>query len=718
MSSIQKYQIQKERDKITKSILQTGREFDKYDIYNGMAEVFSKYTPGVPYYTPLHIEKFERSNKEVYNESFILLEQDLDAIYHSYRLNEINILSAKEHYDSNMYHIMELMSSISAELEIAKEYIAKNVPYNTYIINFFNLSHTNTKDLSKHNIQKTNCEIDFAKSLVCNKNISPPSAILNTSDATIYVNTNVDKITTDGDINNILDKNKLSMVSLKTQSSTSDIHEVVIDIDLKKQYFISLVELDAFNIDNDEISFYISQDGVNYYRKENIYTKKDIIWNFESMLVRYMRILFKKGNVTNVNNKKSSMTTITSLTISLASFNKNGIFVSEKARMYDASDVVIYPEHYIPPTCNILYFIGYEDKNNNVEWIPIKPEEQVDLGLFKTEELFATYMTSEKFGEWDFDRDDDNILFYIHALKNNNITSSLNIRAGYHQWLIERIDLSKKYLNGIPSDGKVNISDYSLKDVVAIAPLDMNINELRCEKEQNCILMSCFVLSEADEVITDRFIKYPVSYDENGDPIEIFDVKVIVNGKQVLPSKERYSFRLKKGENNIKIMILLCNHTYDLDDLDNTKTIVHNFNVLSTKHTVFAGPQMKRVSYNVINNSAHHFKLDQYAIKQGDDGVDYLITKFDPNYILSPHDPYSISVDDVPVPQYTPYNAYINNSEFMRMYIKYKYMPEKVKENITTEDGDSSIRLRLMAKLISKDKNTSPYINNIKVVTL
>ena len=715
MSIIQQLQIDNLKKHIKTNMLQSGSKPDETTISRKIQEEITYNIPGTPYYKPINLEAFSISNKDAYNDSFKKLNYDLNIIYNAYNYNEFELSKSKELYDYNMYEIIEILSKLSNEIDFAKEYINRNTKYNSHTIDFFNLEKVNTKDLSLHNINKTTSEINLSNAVLHNTNISTPGSIISISESDINIKSNADTIEIKGDKKSILSVNKMSTLSIKTTSRTKKVHTITIDIDLKNTIMATMVELDALNISDDEIILFVSEDGTNYYRKESIYTSNNTIWNFDKAKFRYLRLLINKGNVLQVNDNEITNTCLVSLKVSKSSFKTNGVFVSSEFDISNSSHVMIIPNQYTPPRTNVIYYVGYKNNDNNIEWIQSDINKYIYLGLHEEEKMFANYSTSDAFGTWDFDREKNKRLFYIHKLKNNYSINSLDVRAGYHQWLIERVDLTYKYPNGIPDNKKVNLNDYSLSNVSGIAPLDLNTNELKCKRNNNYIVMSCYVVCDKEMIIKDRFINYDISKDSDGNDIEIFDKKVLVNGKEVLPTKDRYSFLLRAGENSIKIIILLCNHTYESENSLLTKTIKHNFNLLSVDNEVFAGPKMKRINYNVINEYAHKYKLDQYAVKKDTDGEEFIITKFDPNYVLNPNDPYSINIDD---DFYTPTNADTNNSEFFRVLIKYMYMKEDTKNNITDENGNSNIKLRVMSKLLSDNNDTTPFINNIRVVTV
>ena len=72
--------------------------------------------------------------------------------------------------------------------------------------------------------------------------------------------------------------------------------------------------------------------------------------------------------------------------------------------------------------------------------------------------------------------------------------------------------------------------------------------------------------------------------------------------------------------------------------------------------------------------------------------------------------------DDKDNPKAVEQEIYMNNSPSFRTYLTYKHMLKSTKEYITNKNGNSNVRLRVMAKLSTSDYTVSPAINSIKIV--
>lgn len=714
MINIQEYQIKEKEKEIVNNILKNGDLVNTFDVITKLNSFFEEKTPGLPYYENLKLKPHSKSDKDTYNKSFKEFENDLNIAFSIYNNQEKAILEAKNTFDCEVLELYKEFDELNSEIELANEFSNKGIVYNPYIINFNTLENINDKNLYEHNIPRTTCEIDFDKSILRNELISTPNDKLDLSKSKIIVTTKSKMLNIDKDIKNIISENSTDVVNVETKSQLDSPQEISIEIIFDKYYYLSKIDMNCFNILNSEVTLFLSEYDDNYIQKETIKGDKSLSWVFNRKKLSRLKIIIKK-NIADYKSKNyfSSIFSIINISAYNEKYCKNGVYTSNVIRFNESiTDVMIIPSHDMPPKTDIGYYIGYEDKKNDIQWNQIKPNELFDLNLLYKDEMILNYTTSEDFGRWDFDRTTGKRLFFIHKIPKNTNLNSIYLRAGHSQWLIERLDVSDKYENGYPEDLKVNLSDYSSSRVTAISALDMSMTEIRCEKTWNYFIMSSYAICDEDTIIEDRFFSYDFTYIEDK-KIETLDVVVLVNGRKIFAKDNKYSFRFKKGENQIKVIILFGNQ--DITDIENLKTIKHNFNLLDTNIKIFAGPAMKRMNYNSLYKYISEKDLKYYAIKT-ENNEDYIVTKFDPNFVLNPFDPYSIKTINEEDKQYEIPNIYINNSEYMRMYIKFKHMLQSTIEEIRNTSGDRSIRCRLMARLSSSDDSVSPTIQKVKVV--
>lgn len=732
MINIQEYQIKKKEDEIVNKALLNGDIVTSFDVITKLNNFFNYKTAGLPYYKNIRLKPHSKSDPTVWNNSFKELGEDLEVAYEIYNNQEKAVLEAKSSFDSEILSLYKEFDELNSEIELANIFSNKGIVYYPYIINFNDLKDINSENLYDHNIPYTNCEVDFDKSLMRNELHSTPNDKIDLSKSAISITTPSKNLASNKDVKAIVSENSTEVVTVETRSQNDKNQELHIDVRLDRPYEMSKIDLSCFNISNAKAVLLVSDDNENYIELEVQNGYKYISWVFNKRKVSRFKIIIRKNkNDIEVDETSICIYSIVNISAYNDKYNTSGVFTSNVVRFDEAiTDVCIYPTHSMPPMTDISYFIGYEDKNNDIEWYPIKPYEMFDLNLLYKNEMILNYVTSDIFGRWDFDRETKKRLFYIHEIPDNTNLNSIYLRAGHSQWLIERLDVTPKYEEDHPKDKKVNINDYSKSYVTAMSPLDMSMTEIRCEKEWNYFVMSSYVVCDKETIIEDRFMTYEFTLDEEGNPNETLDLALIVNGRRIFAKDGKFSFRLRKGENLIRLMVLFGNQ--DVSDIEHLKCITHNFNLLSSDNEVFAGPKMERMSYNALERYTSEKDLKHYAIKTVGT-KDYIVTKFDPNYVLSPFDPYGTpekadgknkivptadSNDDAigSPPTYDPPNIYMNNSEYMRMYTKFRHMLPTTLEKITNKDRDSSIRLRVMARLTSSDISVSPTITRIKVV--
>lgn len=696
MINIQEYQIKQKEEEVYTDLLKGGQLVTTYEVNKRVNDFFDDNTPGLPYFKPQKIEPYSKSDKSKYNEMFYNINEDLKIAFSIYNNQSEYVVTSQSAYDLEMESIHNKIDLLMLHSEILEEYSKKNISYYPKILTFSDLTDVNTKNLYKHNIPYTTAEIDFNTSTLRNELHSTPNDKIDISKATIKLTSSGFRTTADKDISLITNDADSDIVTITLNgNSDSNSSELILDISLEYPKEISKIVFTGYSLYNTSIKLLLSEDGDNFMEKSKIEGQSINTWRFNRTRVSAFKICISKYKSDYEEDKEKFFYYILkNISLYNDKYSKTSVYVSNVINFDNPiSDITIIPDHKKPPNTDISYFVGTEDKNNDIEWKAIKPNVPLDIKLLLKEEMILNYFTSEIFGEQKFDRKLNEYCFYIHELPENTNINSLDVRTGHSQWLIEKLDPTGK-----DRDNKVSQTDYSKAKVIGIAPLDVTIMEIKCEERWNYFLMSQYVICENDTIIENRSIKFNKTN-------EVFDYIVLINGKQIFAKNNKFAFKLKKGENMVQIMMLLGN--LDVSNPDNIKTVSHNFNLMAHSKEIYAGPKMQRVSYNSLSKNVSSHSLKYYSINT-EDFKDKIIVKYDPNYVLKPTDPISTFTNITDIK--------INNSEYFRVYLKYKNMPDRVKIGITNADNDSNIRCRVMAKLSTSDISVSPYINSIKVV--
>lgn len=695
MINIQEYQIKQKEEEIYTELLKNGQNVTTYEVNKKVNDFFDHNTPGLPYFKPTKIEPYSKSDKAKYNDMFYRINEDLKIAFSIFNSQSEYSITSQSAYDLEMENIHNKIDLLMLHSEILENYSKKNISYYPKILTFSNLTDVNTRNLYKNNIPFTTSEIDFNTSTLRNELHSTPNDKIDISNAELKLSCSGFRATAGKDVRLITNDVDSDIVDITLKgNSEQNQAELFISVFLETPKEVSKIELTGYSLYNTSIKLLLSEDGDNFLEKSKMEGQSTNTWRFNKTKISALKICITKYK-SDFEDEDDRYFYYILKNISLYNdkYSKTSVYVSNVIKFDNPiSDITITPDHKKPPNTDIAYFVGTEDKNNDVEWKAIKPNVPLDIKLLAKEEMILNYFTSEIFGEQKFDRKLGEYCFYIHELPESTNLNSLDIRTGHSQWLIEKLDATEK-----TKDKKVLQSDYSKSKVTNIAPLDATIMEIRCEEAWNYFLMSQYVICENDTIIENRSIKFDVTN-------ETFDYIVLINGKQIFSKNNKFAFKLKKGENIVQIMVLLGN--LNISNLDSIKTIKHNFNLMAYSKEIYAGPKMQRVSYNSLSKNVSNHSLKYYSINT-EDLKDKIIVKYDPNYILKPIDPTLKLVED---------DIKMNNSEYFRVYLKFKNMPKNVKDNITNADKDSSIRCRIMAKLSTADISVSPYINSIKVV--
>ncbi|MCC0781752.1 hypothetical protein IR152_01105 [Clostridioides sp. ES-S-0108-01] len=704
MMNIQEYQLKIKEEEIIKRLLNNGDLVTFYEVNKFISEFFEKKIIGLPYFKPITLLPYQNSDKEQFNTMFENIEYDLKSIYEVHNHQVDSSIETVSKYDLEMINIYNEANKIIAYSEIANEFSSKKKSYYPYVITFNTLEDTNTINLVKNNIPKSTCEIDYNTSTLRNELHSIPDDKIDLSKSNLKILSNGQEISTNTNL--ILNEALNESISLNITPIKNEVQIITIDLELDDIKTISRIELSGYSLQDTVITLLLSSDNKNFKEKFKCNGEKNNIWRFNKEDVLSIKFIIEKYEIDQEEiDNLGSLFVLNNISLYNDKYSKTSVYTSNKINIDEPiSNITLNPKNKIPPMTNISYFVGIEDKNNSVEWKSIKPGIALDLNLLYKEEKLLNYYTSDLFGKRDFDIELKNFLFYVQQLPEYVNLNSIEMRTGHSQWMIERLDVSDKYNQEYPSSLKVSINDYAKHRVTGIAPMDANTMEIMCKSVWNYIVMSQYVNCLEETVIENKYFSFEKDK-------EVFDVIVLVNGRQVFKKDNTYAFKLKKGENKVQIMFLLGK----LDLSEPVKTIKHNFNLMSNSDSIFAGSKMERVTYNSLVKDISAHSLKYYAIKSTDN-IDGIVVKFDPNYMISPNDPVNIESKEKKIPQYQRPDIKINTAEYFRIFVKYKYMLPSTIKKLKSMDGNSLIRCRVMAKLSTSDISVTPVINNIKVV--
>lgn len=641
MINMQQYQIKQKDDEFSMELLKNGHGATSYQVNKKITEFFENKTPGLPYFKPITLNKYNKSDKRDYNRMFKSIEQDLNNAFAVYN-NQTNYqVLINGDYDMKMEEANHAIDSLILQTNLLQKYTETKTAYEPFIIKFNDLSMVNTKNLITRNIPQSTSEIDYDISILRNELKSTPGDKIDiSSTGALSVTSSNSKVILSKDISSILSEALTDMVVVTTETASHKPDSLTLQVDFNNNYEASRIRLNGCSLYNTTVKLFISEDGTNYLEKSNINGDLSMVWRFNAMSIKSFKLIFTKTSFDyeDKDNKKNyCYYMFSNLSVYNDKYKKSSVYTSKVIEMEQpVSEITVDPIHELPPHTNIAYFVGFENQNDDVEWKSVEAGGSVDLGLLSKEKKIL-YYTSDLLSDISrYDKINKQYYFRVEKLPQNTNLNSIYMRAGHSQWLIERLDVNDKYQNryvveekaditkgikedrtiihdAIPTDGKCHTNDYSKTRVIGIAPLDASIMELRCERVNNYFIMSQYAVCEKETIVENRYITFDVKD-------EIFNVLVLINGRQIFPKNNKYSFKLNAGENLIQIMVLLAKH--DLTNLDSdtidVKKIKHNFNLLVYCSEIYAGPEMQRINYNSLLKNVSCQSLKYYAVKKED----------------------------------------------------------------------------------------------------
>mgnify|MGYP001597813535 CR=1 FL=1 len=127
--NIQQLQLEQKMNEIERKGLLDGRKLTVFDVANQTSEFFNDKTLGLPYFRPIGLKAYSKSDKSLYNEMFKNIEEDLGVAFKSYNFQERDVLGAKSTFDSEIIDLYKALSILNAEMDIASELCSKKMKY-------------------------------------------------------------------------------------------------------------------------------------------------------------------------------------------------------------------------------------------------------------------------------------------------------------------------------------------------------------------------------------------------------------------------------------------------------------------------------------------------------------------------------------------------------------------------------------------------------------
>ena len=558
MINMHEHQINQKDEEFSLEVLKEGKGITSYQINKQIFEFFENKVPGLPYYTPIKLLNYTRSNKKDYNKMFSQIEQDLNNAFEVYNSQTDYQILLNGDYNIKIQEANRLLDLLVLQSEMLNKYTQTKTAYEPHILDFHDLSYVNTENYITKNLPETTSEIDYDTSTLRNELISSPGDKYDLeNNSKISIESNNSKVSRSGDLSLITTELRNEVVTITTKTISSKPTTLTLTVELDNIYKASKITLEGYSLFNTNIKLFISEDGTNFYEKSNVDGDSSLTWRFNETYIKSIKVMITKTSFDYSKEEENyCYFLLSNISIYYDIYKNSSVFTSKTIEFEQpVSDITLEAVHELLPNTDISYFIGYENKYGDVDWKSIENESSIDLGLLKKVDkiLYNSNMSYDDgiFGKCPYDNIMKTHFFEIDSLPPNTNVNSINLRAGHSQWLIERLDVSDKYENGIPADNKCHTNDYAKHRVTAIAPLDAEIMELRCEKENNYFVLSQYVECDNEVIIENRYI----TFDKEN---EIFDSLILINGRQIFAnSNGKYNFKLKKGENLIQIMFLL-----------------------------------------------------------------------------------------------------------------------------------------------------------------
>lgn len=661
---IAKTQLQRKTEEIKQALLKNGIEPNSFEVSKKIHEFFDTKTMGLPYYSPKEQTPYEVSSKEDYNHNFETLNEDLKISYEVNTALNNKATSMQEYYDTEENNIRNRLSNIALQIDNIQDFIKENnggveqhiETFNDYYgIDFYG----NTK----RNIPYTTAFVDLMqKRLYTDKSNHKVNKVPLKNAKISYKREEVfASFETSGELKDLLSDtlDQAFIFHGKTTSQSSITMELIVDIG--NVIDMNSVMFSFSSIRDLHCVLSLSEDGKNYIQVYENNARDFIEWNFKTKRAKYIKIVCTKYEPDGENDSLYDYYFIfKNISIANEEFESKSTFVSKPIEFEEfKSSIVFHATDMIFNGTNISYFIGLDNGTDKVGWDSIKNHEAYSLNMFDSHTKIINASSSEIGNE-------DGKVYRLFKIPDGINRNSIKVIPGYHMWNV--IKYNPTIDNWVPNIKDLDLTEYAEKCTKTQLFMDCeNYSGFTIEADKLYVFNQLVKLEE-NKSLQDIFISII-------DPIELKNVesaiRIFVNGYEINPVNNKFSFSLKKGISKIQFVLYT----------PMGGKLYHNFNAKQMTDNVFAFGNMKYLNDGAIEKQKEEYKY--YTIKNG-----YICTNSNPEDIIKS------DLDDMAY--YIAYNAVKND---LKQYFK-----------------DDKLKIRIMAVLTSMTDDLSPSLINYRIM--
>lgn len=676
--SISSIQRKNKTDEFIIKLTQLGIEPNNFELNNMLTEYFDNHIIGMPLYSPIKQIPYEESNKDNYNHNFITLKADLETAYKANIETNNKAVAIQQYYDTQSNKIRNAISNLSLRVDSILNAIKANAHIKYYSQSFDDLYSVEYYGDKKRNIPYTTSFVDLLQKKVYTDKTSNKNNKISLVNAEISINNygDFDSHSVSGNKNNILNDTTTDIYIAYCKSKDDKAKSLELIIDLKTLIEINCVRLTFTSVKNMTCELYLSEDGENYISAYNMTSCNCVEWNFNSKIIRYIKINCIKNEPDGVESYNDDVAfyeyyyLLKNITISNDEFETKSVFVSKIIDFDDLTSIIrLDATDMTFNNTRIDYFIGFDNGIDKIGWDAITNHNDYKLFMFEKRHKILNHHIADY-----SNIAGDTNLYRLYELPKTVNRNSIKVTPGYNMWSVKRYNRK----TGDRNDG-FNLDSNDFTDYIE----QCNVSQLfmDCENYSSFEIWSNVLyiftqyisLDKADNLFNKSISIRSTDFKTI---ISSAQIKVFTNGYEVAPNDDnKYSFSLHKGVNKVQVVI------YCPDNNSLQRRLVHNLNFKQLTNNVFGLVPMRYTNHNILNKMKQD-TYNYYTIKDN-----YIYVKCNPSDLIK------------------------SDLEDMGYFLSYYAL----REDMTYYFPDNHIKFRLMAVFNSTDKNLSPELLNFKI---
>lgn len=578
-----------------------------------VSDAFKLRAAGLPRFVFKEMKKGQASSSADYNNMFTAIGMDLIVGFEETKRLNNRIMSLAGYYESGRMKINKLLQELELSTK-ALQVKSDSQGYQTVVgdmINDFKM--IDFKGKQARNIPKTNAFVNLIQSDVEMKRQRGGTILHDLSESkikfqaakehTIIHLSPMQSMLAD----TIHDSWRALVVTKESSVVTTNL-----TIEVNEPVMASNVIIDMQSGKPAYVTLFLSIDGVDFVRFERQKISSTYQWVFETREIKAIRFEMEKREEDRPNGSEFEyIFGVKNVQLSETLYVEESHFISKPFPLpgHEAiKKVTLESDDYLPPDTSIRYYIGFDYKDNMIEWQEIRKDRPVITDMVKAHSMEVSRYT-EGYAQMTFER--FGVRYYrIAKLNHKPIPRSIRLMVGRNMWLRETIAAPFIYE---PTDDPSDDIVYQTGIFDWLRTVSGKKDYLRIQ-------------TGYDYLQSNRFHRYATFIESLEIGSIVMTVQgtadtshaVFINGTQVKDVDNKYELSLAVGWNKIEV--------YAYARVLNQE-IIMDFYMPTLNNQIFASRTPMRVTslYDLLNNTTTR-NLNRFAVDEDNS----LIVNYDP----------------------------------------------------------------------------------------